>query len=96
MAFGLGDVLQTLQQGVQAINLLTAQIKSTFPQATTSSTSAPGSTGTITFTSSPDEPTFTFPVAITFQPGDVLEILAPSVPDAHMTLIAMTLVGTLP
>ena len=54
------------------------------------------SIGTITFTPSPDEPTFTFPVAITFQPGDVLEILAPSVPDPHMTLIAMTLVGTLP
>lgn len=52
MGFGFGDVLQTLQQGVQAINNLTQQIKSTFPQATTSSTSAPSTTGTITFTSS--------------------------------------------
>jgi hypothetical protein len=54
------------------------------------------SIGTVTFTPSPDEPTFTFPTAITFNAGDILEILAPSVPDAHMTLIAMTLVGTLP
>ncbi len=52
MPFGLGDILQTLQQGVQGINNLTAQIKTTFPQATTSSTSAPATVGTITFTSS--------------------------------------------
>jgi hypothetical protein len=52
MAFGLGDLLQTMQQGVQAINNLTIQIKTTFPQATTSSTSAPATAGTITFTSS--------------------------------------------
>lgn len=52
MAFGLGDILQTLQQGVTAINNLTTQIRATFPQATTSSTAAPTSLGTITFTSS--------------------------------------------
>lgn len=52
MGFGLGDILQTLQQGVQAINALTTQIKTTFPQATTSSTAAPATLGTITFTSS--------------------------------------------
>ncbi len=52
MAFGLGDLLQTMQQGVQAINNLATQIKTTFPQATTSSTSAPATTGAITFTSS--------------------------------------------
>ncbi len=52
MAFGLGDLLQTMQQGVTAIRDLTTQIKTTFPQATTSSTSAPATVGTITFTSS--------------------------------------------
>ncbi len=52
MPFGLGDILQTLQQGVQAMNNMTAQIKATFPQATTSSTSAPATLGAVTFTSS--------------------------------------------
>jgi hypothetical protein len=52
MSFGLGDVLQTLQQGVQAINNLATQIRTTFPQVTASSTSAPATLGTITFTSS--------------------------------------------
>jgi hypothetical protein len=52
MAFGIGDLLQTLQQGVQAINNLTTQIATTFPQATTASTTAPSSVGAITFTSS--------------------------------------------
>jgi hypothetical protein len=52
MAFGLGDILQTLQQGVTAINKLTAQIATTFPQATTSSTAAPSAVGAITYTSS--------------------------------------------
>jgi len=52
MAFGLGDLLQTMQQGVQAINNLTIQIRTTFPQATTASTTAPSSVGSITFTSS--------------------------------------------
>lgn len=50
MAFGIGDMLQTLQQGVQAINNLTIQIKTTFPQASALSTSAV--TGTITYNSS--------------------------------------------
>lgn len=52
MGFGIGDLLQTMQQGVTAINNLTSQIKTTFPQASTSSTSAPATLGTITFTSS--------------------------------------------
>lgn len=52
MGFGLGDLLQTMQQGVQAINNLTTQIRTTFPQATTASTTAPSSVGAITFTSS--------------------------------------------
>jgi hypothetical protein len=52
MAFGLGDLLQTMQQGVTAINNLTTTIKAVFPQVTGSSTSAPGTAGTITFTSS--------------------------------------------
>lgn len=52
MGIGLGSILQTLQQGVTAINNLTTQIKTTFPQATTASTAAPATLGTITFTSS--------------------------------------------
>jgi len=52
MAFGLGDILQTLQQGVQAMQTLNTTIRNTFPQATTSSTAAPATLGTITFTSS--------------------------------------------
>lgn len=52
MAFGLGDILQTLQQGVTAMRDLTKQISTTFPQATTSSTAAPATVGAITFTSS--------------------------------------------
>lgn len=50
MAFGLGDLLQTLQQGVQGINNLTTQIKNTFPSVSALSTSA--TVGTITFSSS--------------------------------------------
>ena len=50
MAFGLGDLLQTMQQGVQAINNLTTQIATTFPQASAVSTSA--TTGAATLTSS--------------------------------------------
>ena len=50
MAFGLGDLLQTMQQGVQAINNLTIQIRTTFPQVAALSTSA--TVGTITFSSS--------------------------------------------
>jgi hypothetical protein len=52
--------------------------------------------GSINFSPSPDHVTFTFPHAITFEPGDTLSIVAPSVPDPHMTFIAVTLVGTLP
>lgn len=52
MAFGLGDLLQTLQQGVQGINNLKTTIASVFPQITSTSTSAPTTAGTVTFTSS--------------------------------------------
>jgi hypothetical protein len=48
MAFGLGDLLQTLQQGVQAINNLTTQIGATFPQASAVSTSATAGAATLT------------------------------------------------
>lgn len=50
MAFGTGDLLQTMQQGVQAINNLTIQIRNTFPNISALSTSA--TTGAITFSSS--------------------------------------------
>lgn len=51
-AFGIGDLLQSLQQGVQAVNNLTVKIGTIFPQVTASSTSAPATLGTVTFTSS--------------------------------------------
>jgi len=50
MASGLSDLLQTMQQGVQAINNLTIQIRNTFPNISALSTSA--TTGAITFSSS--------------------------------------------
>ena len=50
--------------------------------------------GQMTFHESPtDTATFTFPAQITFEPGDVLTIVAPTVPDPHMTGICFTLVG---
>jgi len=50
--------------------------------------------GSINFSASPDdEPTFTAPAAITFHAGDILTILAPSVPDPHLSKIAFTLMG---
>jgi hypothetical protein len=52
MGFGIGDLLQTMQQGVQAINNLKTAISSVFPQITSTSTSAPATVGTVTFTSS--------------------------------------------
>lgn len=52
MAFGTGDLLQSLQQGVQAINNLRMTISTVFPQLTGTSTTAPSSAGSITFTSS--------------------------------------------
>ena len=52
--------------------------------------------GSVNFSVSPDAVTFTFPHAITFEPGDVLTVVAPSSPDPHMASIAVTLVGTLP
>jgi hypothetical protein len=52
MPFGLGDLLQTMQQGVTAINNLASTISNRFPAVTSASTTAPSTTGTITFTSS--------------------------------------------
>ena len=52
MAFGIGDILQTLQQGVQAINNLTTKIGLIFPEVTASSTAAPSAVGAVTFSSS--------------------------------------------
>ena len=52
MGIGLSDILGTLQQGVQAIQTLNTTIKAVFPQATTVSTAAPATLGTVTFTSS--------------------------------------------
>jgi hypothetical protein len=50
--------------------------------------------GSINFSASPDDiPTFTAPTAITFLAGDVMTILAPSIPDPHLTQIAFTLMG---
>jgi len=50
--------------------------------------------GHINFNESPtDTATFTFPTAITFHAGDVLTIIAPTVPDGHMTGISFTLLG---
>ncbi len=52
MAGSLSDILAALQNGVVAINQLSTQLSETFPQATTVSTAARGSVGTITYTSS--------------------------------------------
>lgn len=52
MAFGLGDVLQSLQQGVQAINNLRTTLLTVFPSVTTQSSAAPSAVGTVTFSSS--------------------------------------------
>lgn len=52
MGFGLGDLLQTMQQGVQAINNLATQIGVIFPSVTAASTAAPSAAGTISYSSS--------------------------------------------
>jgi hypothetical protein len=52
MAFGLGDLLQTMQQGVQAINNLATQIGVIFPSVTAASTAGPSAAGTISYSSS--------------------------------------------
>ena len=52
MAFGLGDLLQTMQQGVQAINNLATQIGLVFPSVTAASTAGPSAAGTISYSSS--------------------------------------------
>lgn len=41
-------------------------------------------------------PTISFPHPIDFTPGDVLSVVGPTVPDAHMTRIRMTFRATLP
>lgn len=51
--------------------------------------------GYIQFSPSPEHCTFSFNHTITMEPGDTLIIQAPSVPDPHMTLVAVTLVGIL-
>lgn len=50
MAASLTDLLGSMQQGVQALNNLITQIKTTFPQVSALSTSA--TTGSATLTSS--------------------------------------------
>lgn len=52
MAFGLGDLLQSMQQGVQAINNLKTTLASVFPSVTVQSTAAPSAVGTIAYSSS--------------------------------------------
>lgn len=52
MTMGLSSILTSLQQGVQAIQTLTTTISTIFPQVTGTSSRAPATTGTITFTSS--------------------------------------------
>lgn len=49
--------------------------------------------GSINFNASPTAPSFTFPHAIIMEPNDVLEVVAPSVPDPHLYGVAFTLVG---
>lgn len=51
MAIGFSDILSVLQNGVTAINSLTAKISTVFPQSGTVSSSAP-SAGAITYSSS--------------------------------------------
>jgi hypothetical protein len=52
MATSLSDILAALQNGVSAVNRLTREIASTFPQGGTLSDQPRGSDGTITFDSS--------------------------------------------
>ena len=50
--------------------------------------------GTISFLPSPtDALVFTAPTAVTFHANDVMTIVAPAVPDPHLTEIAFTLMG---
>ena len=52
MAIGLDSIWSSLKDGVTALQTVNTTIKNIFPQTTGTSTSAPASTGTITFTSS--------------------------------------------
>jgi FlaG/FlaF family flagellin (archaellin) len=49
---GISSILSTLQQGVQAINNLAGTVKAIFPQVTGTSSKAPATAGSVTFTSS--------------------------------------------
>jgi hypothetical protein len=49
---GLTDILSALQNGVSAIQTVAKNISTVFPQVTGSSSAAPATVGTITFTSS--------------------------------------------
>lgn len=51
MSVSLSELMSVLQNGVEAINNLSAQVATTFPQASAVSSIAP-STGTIAFQSS--------------------------------------------
>ena len=48
--------------------------------------------GSVNFAPSPHA-SFTAPTVVTFAAGDVMTILAPSVPDPHLTQVAFTLMG---
>ena len=50
--------------------------------------------GTIIFAAAGTVGTFTFTTAITFVAGDVLSVIAPSVPDSTLALLNLTLTGT--
>ena len=49
--------------------------------------------GSINFNPSPEAPSFYFPHDVTMEPGDVLTVVAPSVPDPHLYGVSFTLVG---
>jgi Putative phage tail protein len=58
-----------------------------------------GAGATINFAAggaSPQNATFTLAAPVTFNPGDVMTILAPAVPDATLAGVSWTLLGTLP
>lgn len=52
MAFSIGDLLQTMQQGVQGINNLAIAIRAVFPSVTVQSTAAPSVAGSVSYPSS--------------------------------------------
>ena len=52
MAISLSDILATIQNGVTALNGLSTQVKTTFPQRGEFSTAARGSLGGVTLNAS--------------------------------------------